>query len=402
MGGAKVVVYGLSTEGYAIASQMAIKGADVYIIDESTPSAISLKAEIAKTYPNVSSLKEDEPLLAMEPIDVAISKAQYLFFLLAMEPIDVAISKAQYLFFTPRIRKTGQDIKTEIHSKFKDAVTSMKKNSSVIFTLPTGFGGNNENISLLEHVTGLETGKHISYFYYPLEDLKEPPKIIGSFNGKEDSTLAELLTVGKKEKKFVAISSSEHFHAIDVLSRFSSLCSVLEVCKYAQDDITKNDLSSDDFQEIFLDNMVSGLFDLKSLGSSFEGANSLMYLINGSVKGIDGYIKRLIDEIRSTLKKNDLKASRTKIALSWTLDQHAMRGDKIEMLQNLTSRLRDYIGDVEAYEDPNFDLFHSDKTTIVVACSKSDFDNIEKTKQDSDLIIVKANPLCETINNSIN
>ena len=109
MAGTKVVVYGLSTEGYALASQMAIKGADVYIIDESTPSAISLKAEIAKTYPNVSSLKEDEPLLAMEPI-------------------DVAVSKAQYLFFTPRIRKTGQDVKTEIHSKFKEPITSLKKN----------------------------------------------------------------------------------------------------------------------------------------------------------------------------------------------------------------------------------------------------------------------------------
>ena len=378
MAGAKVVVYGLSTEGYAIASQMAIKGADVFIIDESTPSAISLKAEIAQTYPNVSSLKEDEPLLAMEPI-------------------DVAISKAQYLFFTPRIRKTGQDIKTEIHSKFKDAVTSLKKNSSIIFTLPTGFGGNNENISLLEHVTGLQTGKKISYFYYPLEDLNQTPKIIGSFNGKEDLILSDLLTTNKKEKKFVAISSSEHFHAIDILSRFSSLCSVLEVCKYAKDEITKNDLSSNDFQEIFLDDMINGLFDLKSLGSSFEGSNSLMYLINGSVKGIDNYIKRLIDEIRATLKKNDLKASRTKIAISWTLDQHAMRGDKIEMIQNLTSRLRDYIGDVEAYEDPDFNLFHSDKTTIIVACSQSDFDNIKKTQHDANLIIVKANPLCETI-----
>ena len=376
MGGVKIVVYGLSTEGYTIASQMAIKGADVYIIDESTPSAISLNSEIAKTYPNVSSLKEDEPLLAMEPI-------------------DVAISKAQYLFFTPRIRKTGQDIKTEIHSKFKDAVTSLKKNSSVVFTLPTGFGGNNENISLLEHVTGLEVGKQISYFYYPLEDLNQQPKIIGSFTGKEDPVLSDLLTIDKKEKKFVAISSSEHFHAIDILSRFSSLCSILEVCKYAQDKITKNDLSSDDFQEIFLDDMVRGLFDLKSLGSSFEGTNSLMYLINGSVKGIDGYVKRLIDEIRATLKKNDLKASRTKIALSWTLDQHVMRGDKIEMLQNLTSKLRDYIGDVEAYEDPNFDLFHSDKTTIAVACSKLDFDNIKKTNQNSDLIVIKANPLFE-------
>jgi hypothetical protein len=378
MAGTKIVVYGLSTEGYAIACQMAMKGADVYIIDESNPSAISLKAEIAKIYPNVTSLKEDEPLLAMEPI-------------------DVAISKAQYLFFTPRIRKTGQDIKTEIHSKFKDATNSLKKNSSVVYTLPTGFGGNNENISLLEHVTGLEIGKQISYFYYPLEDQSKQPKTIGSFNGKEDTKLSELLSTGKKEKKFVAISSSEHFHAINVLSRFSSLCSILEVCKYAQDDITKNDLSSDDFQEIFLDDMVTGLYDLKSLGSSFEGANTLMYLINGSVKGIDGYIKRLIDEIRATLKKNDLKASRTKIAISWTLDQHSMRGDKIEMLQNLTSKLRDYIGDVEAYEDPHLDLFHSDKTTIVVACSKSDFENIEKNKKDSSLIIVKANPLCETI-----
>jgi hypothetical protein len=378
MSGAKVVVYGLSTEGYALASQMAIKGADVYIIDESTPSAISLKAEIAKTYPNVSSLKEDEPLLAMEPI-------------------DVAVSKAQYLFFTPRIRKTGQDIKTEIHSKFKDAVTSLKKNSSVIFTLPTGFGGNNENISLLEHVTGLQTGKNISYFYYPLEDLNQQPNIIGSFNGKEDSVLSDLLNTNQKDKKFVAISSSEHFHAIDILSRFSSLCSVLEICKYAKDEITKSDLSSSNFQEIFLDNMVGGLFDLKSLGSSFEGSNSLMYLINGSVKGIDGYMKRLIDEIRITLKKNDLKASRTKIALSWTLDPHVMRGDKIEMLQNLTTRLRDYIGDVEAYEDPDFNLFHSDKTTIIVTCSQFDFDNIGKIKQDSNLIIVKANPLCETL-----
>jgi hypothetical protein len=378
MAGPKVVVYGLSTEGYAIASQMAIKGADVYIIDESTPSAISLKAEIAKTYPNVSSLKEDEPLLAMEPI-------------------DVAISKAQYLFFTPRIRKTGQDIKTEIHSKFKDAVTLLKKNSSVIFTLATGFGGNNENISLLEHVTGFQAGKNISYFYYPLEDLNQQPKIIGSFNGKEDSILSNLLTNNKKEKKFVGISSSEHFHAIDTLSRFSSLCSILEVCKYAHDEITKNDLSSNDFQEIFLDDMINGLFDLKALGSSFEGSNSLMYLINGSVKGIDGYIKRLIDEIRGTLKKNDLKASRTKIALSWTLDQHAMRGDKIEMLQNLISKLRDYIGDVEAYEDPDFNLFHSDKTTIIVACSQFDFDKIGKSKKDSNLIIIKANPICETL-----
>ncbi len=378
MGGAKVVVFGLSTEGYSLACQMALKGADVQIIDETTPSAISIKADIAKTYPSVLSLKEDEPLLEMEPI-------------------DIAISKAKYLFFTPRIRKTGQDTKTEVHSKFKDATSQLKKGSSVIYNLGTGFGGNNENISLLEHVTGLEVGKSISYFYFPISDPTQTPNVIGSFNNKKDEILAELLSIGKKEKKFVSLSSSEHFHAINVLSRFSGLCSILEVCKFAQDENTKNDLASDSFNDIFLDDMINGLYDLRSLGSSFEGANTLMYLVNGSVKGIDGYIKRLIDEIRTTLKKNDLKASRTKIALSWTLDQHAMRGDKIEMLQNLTYRLRDYIGDVEAYEGPDFDLFHSDKTTVVVVCSKYDYENIMKKRKDTELIMIKTNPLCEII-----
>jgi hypothetical protein len=378
MGGAKVVVFGLSTEGYSLACQMALKGADVQIIDETTPSAISIKADIAKTYPSVLSLKEDEPLLEMEPL-------------------NIAISKAKYLFFTPRIRKTGQDTKTEVHSKFKDATSQLKKGSSVVYNLGTGFGGNNENISLLEHVTGLEVGKSISYYYFPVSDPTQTPNVIGSFNNKKDETLAELLSSGKKEKKFVSLSSSEHFHAINVLSRFSGLCSILEVCKFAQDENTKNDLASDSFNDIFLDDMINGLYDLRSLGSSFEGANTLMYLVNGSLKGIDGYIKRLIDEIRATLKKNDLKASRTKIALSWTLDQHAMRGDKIEMLQNLTLRLRDYIGDVEAYEGPDFDLFHSDKTTVVVVCSKYDYENIVKKRKDAELIMIKTNPLCEII-----
>ena len=33
----KVVIYGLSTEGYALACKIALNGADVQIIDESTP-----------------------------------------------------------------------------------------------------------------------------------------------------------------------------------------------------------------------------------------------------------------------------------------------------------------------------------------------------------------------------
>ena len=374
--GTKVVIYGLSTEGYSLACQIALNGGDVQIIDESTPSAISLKKDIAKSYPSVQALKDDEPLLSMIPI-------------------SAAISKAQVLIFAPKIRKTGQDTKIEINSKFKDAVSDITKGTSVVYGLGTGFGGNSENISLLEHVTGLKVGKNISYFYYPLFKESISKSYIGSSDRKENETLKKLLTKDKTIK-FLSLSSSEYFHSIDVLKEFSSQTSVLEVCKFAKDSETKSDLNSEPIGKIFLDDMIDGLFDLRSLSSSFEGASSLMYLINGSMKGIDGYIKRLIDETRLVLKKNELKASRTKILLLWSLDQHEMKGEKIEKLQELETRLKDYIGDVEAVSQP-IDIFQNEKTTIVVVCSKHDFDYIMKNNKDDELIILKANPLCQVI-----
>ena len=232
----KVVFFGLSTEGYSLASQMVTNGADVQIIDEASSSAILLKPEIAKAYTNVISLREDEPLLAMEP-----SK--------------IAISKSKYLFFTPRIRKTGQDLKTEINSKFKDAVGALKEGSSVINCLPTGFGGNNEHISLLKHVTGLDVGKSVSYFYFPLNDLNKMPKVIGSAKKNDEKKLLSLLNMDKKERKIVDISSAEYLHAIDTVQSFSSLCSILEICKFVNKD-AKNVTLFNDFKTIYLDDMI--------------------------------------------------------------------------------------------------------------------------------------------------
>ena len=372
----KVVIYGLSTEGYSLACQIALNGGDVQIIDESTPSAISIKQDIAKSYPSVQALKDDEPLLAMTSI-------------------DAAISKAQVLVFAPRIRKTGQDIKIEINSKFKDAVSNIKKGCNVVYGLGTGFGGNSENISLLEHVTGLKVGKNISYYYYPLSKESTIKPYIGSSDSKENETLKKLLT-NEKKFNFLSLNSAEYFHAIDILKQFSSQTSILEVCKFAKDSVTKSDLNSEKLGELYLDDFIDGLFDLRSLSSSFEGASSLMYLINGSMKGLDGYIKRLIDETRLILKKNELKASRTKILLLWTLDQHEMKGEKIEKLQELETKLKDYIGDVESISQPT-DIFQNDKTTIVVICSKHDFDYMIKNNKDDELIILKANPLCQLI-----
>ena len=166
------------------------------------------------------------------------------------------------------------------------------------------------------------------------------------------------------------------------------------MCKFTKDPTTKAELNSNELNEIFLDDMIDNLFDLRSLGSSFEGASSLTYLINGSLKGVDGYIKKLIDEIRLVLKRNELKASRTKIVLLWSLDQYEMKGEKHEKLAELETKLKDYIGDVESVQDPS-NIFSNDKTLIIDACSESDYQLISKNNKDNDFIVLKANPLCE-------
>jgi hypothetical protein len=378
-----VAVYGLSTEGYRVASAMAVKGAKVSLIDESLRNAISLKADIARTYPNVASLMEDEPLLGLEPM-------------------DVAIGNASYVFFAPRIRKIGTDVKADVSAKFKDAVKALKKGSSVVYMLPAGIGGNNENIALIEHVTGMTVDTDISYYYMPTSPIASGTEtLVGSIRSKQDNTLAKMLydQDGKKKVAFVDIYSAELSHVIRTLSHYSGMASILEVCKKAADSgVPASELMHGTFSDLYIDDVTSGLYDLRIIGASLDGAGPLMYLVNGSIRGIEGYLKHLIDQVRGTLKKRDLKASRTKVAIAWTLDPHEMRGDKIDLLSALETKVKDYIGDVERHQGPTFDLYHTDKTTVVITCSKTDFEKVaSKNRQSDDFIVIKANPMCETL-----
>jgi hypothetical protein len=377
-----VAVYGLSTEGYKIASSIAVKGTKVSLIDESVRMAISLKPDIARTYPNVGSLIEDEPLLDLEPI-------------------DVAISNASYVFFAPRIRKVGPDVKSDVTTKFRDTIKALKKGASVVYMLPTGVGGNNENIALIEHVTGMSVERDVSYYYLPMSSIVGPSEaVVGSVKSKNDNNLSKMLYDPDVRQKvsFVDVNSAELSHVIKTLSHYAGMASILEICKKATDSNIGLELTRGTFTDLYVDDVTSGLYDLRIIGSSLDGAGPLMYLVNGSIKGIESYVKYLIDQIRTTLKKRDLKASRTKVAIAWTLDANEMRGDKIELLSSLETKVKDYIGDVERHQGPTFDLYHTDKTTVVIACSKADFEKvISKNMVNQDFIVMKANPLCQTL-----
>ena len=376
-----VVVYGLSTEGYNLASSLVSAGHKVSLLDESTKMGFSLNADIIRTYSSASDLIEDESLLELEGMD------------------DV-IASASYLFFFPKIRKIGQEVKIDVSSKFIDAIKPIKNNTSIIYTLPTGIGGNEENIDILEHTTGMTVGENIYYYYMPVNSgpILSTNTILGNFNSKRDIFLENMLKkFTHQEINFVNILSAELAYVSRILRHYSGIASVLEVCKFSSEYGIDNQIIDNFYKDLYLDDITNGLHDLRIIQSSLHGSNPLVYLVNGTIKSIEGYTKNLIDKVRYILKKRNLKASKTRISISWTLDTNEMRGDKIDVFALLESKLRDYIGEVERKGTNSLDTYPSDKTTISIACSKNDYRLLSSQNKSSESIIIKANPICEVV-----
>jgi hypothetical protein len=372
----KVAVYGLSTEGYRIASHISNKGIPVSIIDDSSGMAITLKQDIAKTYSSVTSFIQDETLLDFEPF-------------------DVAVNNASFIFFTPRIRKSWPDAKNHIGSKFQDVIKHVNKDSSIINTVPTGFGANNEYITLIEHRTGLNVGKNIFYHYMPISSISSTvfDAIIGTrseVNPNLESMLSQLYPYNTL--KVVDIESAEYFYCIGILRHYGLMSPIFEICKFADSSFQSQMIESQSFDDLYLDDLVSGLFDLNTILSSLAGISPLTLLLKGNIATVENYIKYLTEQIKIILKKYELKASKTKAIISWTFDPNEMRGDRLEIISRLESRLKDYVGDVER-QDSMFDFYSSEKKLIVVSCSKPDFERITKNNPNSEIIIVKATPL---------
>ena len=371
----KVAVYGLSTEGYKIASHISNKGIPVSIIDDSSGMAISLKPDIAKTYSSVTSFIQDETLLDFEPF-------------------DTAVNSASFIFFTPRIRKSWPDAKNHIGSKFQDVVKHMNKDSSIIYTVPAGFGLNNENTTLIEHRTGLSIGKNIFYYYMPISSISSIvlDMIIGS-EYKLNPVLANMLSgiYPGNTIKVVDIESAEYIYCIRVLKYYGLISPIFEICKFADNTIHNQDTEYESFDKLYLDDLIGGLFDLNSILASLAGISPLSLLLKANIATVENYIKYLTEQIKFILKKYELKASKTKVIISWTFDTNEMRGDRLDIIYKLESRLKDYVGEVERHNSV-FDFYSSEKKLIVLSCSKPDFERVENNLN-SEIILLKANAL---------
>ncbi|MEM4164339.1 MAG: hypothetical protein QXJ86_00665 [Nitrososphaerales archaeon] len=385
-----VVIYGLSTEGYSTASTLIKNGLSATIVDEELQMATQLNQDIIKNTRTVHDL---------------IGKEQ----LLSIKPIEAALSDAQYIFFTPKIRSPPEEVENEVNSKLREVAKNISKGATLIYNLPVGIGGSESNLALLEKISGLPIKEGFDYVYAPLKPLSTEPSCIGLLDKPKKDLVALLSKLGLKSFN-TSYKVAEALHASKIISIYSVYATQIEVYKMLEAVERAKIGKQLGGKDIYIDDLFSQLLDARLILSSLPTKETLMHLTSNILKIVEGFIRILVDEVKLLMKNLELKASKTKIILNWSVDKYEMRGDRLRIRQNMLERLRDYVGDVASssaapWDENNLnykikEILGDPKTKLLISGSQVDHKNLyEKIATErpiGEYIFVKANLLCET------
>jgi len=355
----KVAIYGQTTEGYKLASKL-VDRASVTMIDETLQMATELDQRFLKSHPDLEELMSSEPLMDLKPI-------------------GSVLEGANVVFFTPKLRRPSEESVIESSSKLRDLSKYISKGTVVANTLPTGPGGNSENIVLLEKRTGLKVGESLDYAYMPLHPRSADPAILACISREQDNQPLESLGFKSNSQSVLA---AELGYVSGVLESSVRLASEIEVMKRAREAKVKIPTGGDD---AYLDDFSPHLYELKAIQASEEAGESISYLAGTAVKSFENYVRYVVDEAREMLKEMELKASRTRIVLLWNLDRHEIRSERLQMAESIVQRLRDYVSDVETVSGEKLkagsEAFDSQKHNLVIVCSKSDQESVNQSRK---------------------
>jgi len=353
----RVTMYGLTSEGYRLAADL-VDRAQVTIVDETLQMAMGVDAAFLRKNPNLAQLMSEEPLLNVKPI-------------------EQTLGEAQVVFFTPKLRRPSDEALIEAGSKLRDLSRYLSEGVTFVNALPTGPGGNAENIMLLEKQTGLTLSKSLTYAYMPLRPRDSKPLVVSSAGVQEPSRLHELGFAENSQNIF----SAELEYASSVIAATIGAVTEIELAKRAREAKVSLQKASD----IYVDEFAKYLYDLKAIQGSDETGESISYLAGATLKSLENYVRYIVDETREVLKEKELKASRTKISLTWTLDRYEMRGERLQMADNAQQRLRDYVTDVEVIPGSGMrsglEALDPLKHNIVIVCSREDNESVRQAKK---------------------
>lgn len=367
----KVAMYGLTSEAYRLAADL-VDRAQVTIIDETLQMAMEIEPGFLKKNPNLQEVMSEEPLLSFKPL-------------------EQVLGDAQLVFFTPKLRRPSDETLIEASSKLRDLAKYLSRGVTLVNSLPTGPGGNSENIMIVEKQTGLQIGSTLTYAYMPLRPRDPKPAVVSAAGLQEKGLLQALGYSPNSQNVF----SAELEYAAGVMEAAVESVTEIEMARRAREAKVSLQRKS----EAYLDEFSKCLFELKAIQASEETGESISYLAGATLKSFDNYVRYVVDEAREVLKEKQLKASRTKISLLWNLDRYEMRGERLQVAESIQQRLRDYVTDVEIVSGSKIRggpaVFDPLKHNVVIVCSKEDHDSFKAMKKglgSSEVTLISATP----------
>ena len=354
----KVAMYGLTSEAYRLAAALVDK-AQVTIVDETLQMAMDIDPVFMKKNPNLQEVMAEEPLLSLKPL-------------------EQVLGEAQVIFFTPKLRRPSDETLIEAGTKLRDLARYLTKGVTLVNSLPTGPGGNSENIMLAEKQTGLQVGSTLTYSYMPLRPGESKPAVVSAAGVADKGALQALGFVPNSQNVF----SAELEYASSVMESAVASVTEIEMARRAREAKVTLQRSSN----MYLDEFSKYLYELKAIQASEETGESISYLAGATLKSFDNYVRYAVDETREVLKEKQLKASRTKISLLWSLDKYEMRGDRLLVADNIQQRLRDYVTDVDIVSRSKgrggAELLDPLKHNVVIVCSKDDWETMKQARKE--------------------
>lgn len=352
----KVAMYGLTSEAYKLAADL-VDRAQVTIIDETLQMALDLDQGFLRKNPNLQDLMGEEPLLSFKPL-------------------EQVLGESQVVFFTPKLRRPTDETLIEAGTKMRDLSKYIAKGVTLVNTLPTGPGGNSENIMMVEKQTGLQVGSTLTYSYVPLRPRDAKPAVVSSAGGQAKGPLEALGFAQSSQNIF----SAELEYASSVMESAVASVTEIELARRAREAKVTLQKASD----VYIDEFSKYLYDLKAIQSSEETGESISYLAGATLKSFENYVRYVVDETRDVLKEKQLKASRTRIGLLWTLDKYEMRGERLQVADSIQQRLRDYVTDVDIVSGARRnggELLDPLKHNVLIVCSKDDQEVLKQAKK---------------------
>ncbi|MDG7008980.1 MAG: hypothetical protein JRN06_12265 [Nitrososphaerota archaeon] len=367
----KVAMYGLTSEAYKLAADL-VDRAQVTIVDETLQMAMDIEPGFLKENPNLQEVMSGEPLLSFKPL-------------------EQVLGDAQVIFFTPKLRRPTDETLTEAGTKLRELAKYLSKGVTLVNSLPTGPGGNSENIMLAEKQTGLQIGSTLTYAYMPLRPRDPKPAVISAAGLQEKGLLQGLGYAPNSQNVF----SAELEYASGVIEAAVASVTEIEMARRAREAKVTLQRRS----EVYLDEFSKYLYDLKAIQASEETGEAISYLAGATLKSFDNYVRYVVDETREVLKEKQLKASRTKISLLWNLDRYEMRGERLQVAESIQQRLRDYVTDVDIVSGSrvrgNPGVFEPLKHNVVIVCSKEDQESFKAMKKglgEAEVTVISATP----------